>query len=78
MKKHRNLTNAFHYLKTFHKKLVEVNGTYDKLNRVFLYKWFTPRREIKPHVRNAIEKRVAYMAIKDTFFNCGNKTKIEK
>jgi hypothetical protein len=78
MKKHRNLINAFHYLKTFHKKLGEVNGTYDKLNKGSLYKWFTPRREIKPHLKNAIKKGITSMAIKDTFFNFGNKTKIEK
>jgi hypothetical protein len=78
MKKHRNFINALHYLKTFHKKLGEVNGTYDKLSRGSLYKWFTPRREIKPHFKNAIEKGIVSMVIKNTFFNFGNKTKIEK
>jgi hypothetical protein len=63
MKKHCNLINAFPYLKTFHKKLRKVNGTYDKLSRGFLYKWFTPRGEIKPHLKNAIEKGIASMVI---------------
>jgi hypothetical protein len=78
MKKHRNLINALHYSKTFHKKLGEVNGTYDKLSRGSLYKWFTSRGEIKPHLKNAIEKWIAFMAIINTFINFGNKTKIEK
>jgi hypothetical protein len=78
MKKHHNFINAFHYLKTFHKKLGKFNGTYDKLNKGSLYKWLMPRREIKPHLKNAIEKRITFMAIKDTFFNSRNKTKIEK
>jgi hypothetical protein len=75
-KKHCNLINAFHSLKTFHKKLGEVNGTYDKLNRGSLYKWFTPRGEIKPHLKNAIKKGIISIAIRYTFFNSG--TKIEK
>jgi hypothetical protein len=78
MKKHHNFINAFHYLKIFYKNLVEVNGAYDKLSKGSLYKWFTPRGEIKPHFKNAIEKGIASMAIRDTFFNFGNKTKIEK
>jgi hypothetical protein len=40
MNNHRNLINALHYLKTFHKKLKEINGTYDKFSRGSLYKWF--------------------------------------
>jgi hypothetical protein len=78
MNKHRNLINALHYLKTFHKKLRKINGTYDKLSRGSFYKWFTPRGEIKPHLKNAIDKGIASMVIRDTFFNFKNKTKIEK
>jgi hypothetical protein len=59
-------------------KLWEVNGTYNKLSRGFFHKWFTPSGEIKPHLKNVIEKRIASMAIIDTFFNSRNKTKIEK
>jgi hypothetical protein len=65
------------YLKTFHKKLGEINGPYDKLSRGFFYEWFTPKGEIKPHLKRAIKKENFY-DIKDTFFNSRNKTKIEK
>jgi hypothetical protein len=78
MKKHYNLTSVLHYLKTFHKKPKEVSGPHDKLNRGSLYEWFTPRREIKPHLKKCHTKKDNFSSIKDTFFNSGNKTKIEK
>jgi hypothetical protein len=45
VKKHSDLTNALHDLKTFHRKLGEISGPYEKLNRGSLYEWFTPRRD---------------------------------
>jgi hypothetical protein len=33
VKKHGDLTNVFHYLKTFHKKPRKVNRLYEKLSR---------------------------------------------
>jgi hypothetical protein len=57
VKKHSDLTNVLHDLKTFHRKLGEVSGPYEKLNRGSLYEWFTPRRELKPHLKEAIARR---------------------
>jgi hypothetical protein len=62
MKKHYNFISAIHYLKIFHKKPREVNGPYDKLIISSLYEWFTPRREIKPHLKSVIEKGLTSMA----------------
>jgi hypothetical protein len=56
VKKHGDLIGAFHYLKTFHRKSGGVNGPYEKLSRRYLYEWFTPRRELKPHVKVDVEK----------------------
>jgi hypothetical protein len=56
MKKHGDLTSALHYLKTFHRKLGEDSGPYEKLSRGSLYEWFTPRGELKPHVKVVVEK----------------------
>jgi hypothetical protein len=42
MKKHGDLIDVFHYLKTFHKKPVEISGSYEKLSKRSLYEWFTP------------------------------------
>jgi len=56
VKKHGDLTTALHYLKTFHRKPREVNGPYEKLNRRSLYEWFTPRKELKPHLKKVIAR----------------------
>ncbi len=77
MKKHHKLTSALHYLKTFHKKLGEVNGPQDTLSRGSLYDWFTLRKEIKTS-KKCHRKNDNFYGIKDTFFNSGNKTRIEK
>jgi hypothetical protein len=61
VKKHRNFINVLHYLKTFHKKTREINGPSDKLSRGSFYEWFTPRGEIKPHLKSAIEKGTTSM-----------------
>jgi hypothetical protein len=59
VKKHGDLTIALHYLKTFHRKPREVNGPYEKLSRGSLYEWFTPRKELKPHLKKAIARGTA-------------------
>jgi len=58
MKKHGDFTNAFHYLKTFHKKPRKVNGPYEKLNRGSHYEWFTPRGELKQHLKKVIARSI--------------------
>jgi len=68
---------VLHYLKTFHKKPKEVSGPYDKLNRGFLYEWFTPRREIKPHLKNVIQKRTTFLASKIHFSILETKPKLK-
>jgi hypothetical protein len=57
MKKHGHLTNAFHYLKTFHRKPREVSGPYEKLKKGSLYEWFTPRGKLIPHLKKTIARR---------------------
>jgi hypothetical protein len=56
VKKHGDLTTAFHYLKTFHRKPREVNGPYEKLSRGSLYEWFTLRKKLKPHLKKTIAR----------------------
>jgi hypothetical protein len=56
--KHGDLTNVFHYLKTFHKKLGKVNGPYENLSRGSRYEWFTPRGELKPHLKEVIARGI--------------------
>jgi hypothetical protein len=67
MKKHGDLIGALHYLKTFHRKPIEVGGPYEKLNRGSLYEWFTPRGELKPHVKVVVEKGTTSTIIEKHF-----------
>jgi len=67
VKKHGDLTGALHYLKTFHRKPGEVSGTYEKLSRGSLYEWFTPRGELKPHVKIVVEKGTTATIIEKHF-----------
>jgi hypothetical protein len=46
MKKHGDLIGALQYLKTFHKKLGEVSGPYEKSSKQSLYEWFSPKGEL--------------------------------
>jgi hypothetical protein len=59
VKKHGDLINALHYLKTFHRKPRKVNGPYEKLSRGFLFEWFTPRRKLKPHLKEVTARGIA-------------------
>jgi hypothetical protein len=67
MKKHGDLIGAFHYLKTFHRKLGEASGPYEKLIKGSLYEWFARRGELKPHVKIIVEKRTTSTVIEKQF-----------
>ncbi len=67
VKKHGDLTSVLHYLKTFHNKIGEVSGPYENLSRKSLYEWFTPRREIKPHMKIVVEKGTTSIVAKKHF-----------
>jgi hypothetical protein len=67
MKKHGDLIGAFNCLKTFHRKPGEVNGPYEKLSRRSLYEWFTPRKELKPHVKVVVKNGIASTVTKKHF-----------
>jgi hypothetical protein len=67
VKKHGDFIGALHYLKTFHRKLREISGPYEELSRRSLYEWFTPRGELKPHVKVVVEKGTASIAAKKHF-----------
>jgi hypothetical protein len=69
VKKHGDPTGVLHYLKTFHRKLGEVSGPYEKLSRGFLYEWFTPKGELKPHVNVVVQKVTASTVIEKHFSN---------
>jgi len=56
MKKHGDFINVLHYLKTFHRKPGEVSGPYEKLNKGSLYEWFTPKVELKSHLKEVITR----------------------
>jgi hypothetical protein len=77
MKKHCNLTSVLQYLKTFHKKPGEINGPYDKLSIGFFYEWFTPKGEIKPHLKSAIKKGTTFMTTKIHFSILETKPKLK-
>jgi hypothetical protein len=67
VKKHGDLTGALHYVKTFHRKPKKVSGPYEKLSKGYLYEWFTPRGELKPHVKVVIKKGTASTNAKKHF-----------
>jgi hypothetical protein len=69
VKKHGDFTCAFHYLKAFHRKLGKVSGSYEKLSKWSLYEWFTPERELKPHVKVVEEQRTTFTVVEKHFFN---------
>jgi hypothetical protein len=67
VKKHGDLIRVIHYLKTFHRKLGEVSGPYEKLIKGSLYEWLTPRRELIPHMKIVVEKRTTSIVAKKHF-----------
>jgi hypothetical protein len=76
MKKHGDFTSVFHYLKTFHRKLREVSSPYEKLSRRSLYEWFTPKGELKPHVK-VVEKRTTSTVVEKHFSILKRKPKLK-
>jgi len=67
VEKHGDLIGAFHYLETFHRKLGEVSGPYEKLSRQSVYEWFTPKGELKPHVNVVVEKGTTSIVVEKRF-----------
>jgi hypothetical protein len=55
VKKHRNLTNALHYLQTFPKNPRVHTSPFDKLARSSLAKWFTFDGRLKPRIQNSMK-----------------------
>jgi len=77
VKKCGDLTIALHYLKTFHRKPWKVSGPYEKLNRRFLYEWFTLRSELKPHVKVVVKKGRTSILVEKHFSILETKPKLK-
>jgi hypothetical protein len=63
MKKHDDFIGVFCYLKTFHRKIRKVSGLYEKLRWGSIYKWFTPKGKLEPHLNKAITRGITSIPI---------------
>lgn len=60
VRKHRNINNAWKYLKMMYKKPGESYDTYEKLARSSMYEWFTSTGELKDAYKKYVHKRSSH------------------
>lgn len=60
VRKHRNINNAYKYLKMMYKKPRKSYDTYEKLSRRIMYEWFTSIRELKDAYKKYVDEESSH------------------